>query len=106
MDYFTREKEILEEAFNLEVLVSLYFQEVQDSITEDNFGELYHLVRFIEKNHNETLLYYENERDALKARAEGINQENYSENNLEAFREFYRKIMTKYSPAKGVEKTK
>ncbi len=106
MDYFTKYEAILNDIFTLETIITLYLQRVQDVITEDNYQELFRLVRFIEKYHNEILGYYESERHVLDASFEGVVIENFSDNNLEGFREFCRKKLDEYSPIKGVEKIK
>ena len=106
MDYFKKYNAILDDISNLEAIMTVYFQRVQDSITEDNYQELFRFVRFIEKYHNEIFGYYESERHIIDASFEGVAIENFSDNNLEAFQEFARKKLDEYSPIKGVEKTK
>lgn len=106
MDYFKKYNAILDDIFNLEAIFTVYLQRLQDSITEDNYQELFRLVRFIEKYHNEIFGYYESERHIIDASFEGVVIENFSDNNLEAFQEFARKKLDEYSPIKGVEKIK
>ena len=43
MDYFTKYQIILDRIFELEAITTLYFSRIQNSITDNNYQELFHL---------------------------------------------------------------
>lgn len=109
VDFYQEEIRLLQQ----EVDLSLEFQEMQGqllaSLNNDNFQSIGRLSQFTDLYYEYNFRHFENKRDVLYYRQQGIGMVPSYEgarHNVEEFKEFFKKKLDQNNLGKGIEKTK
>lgn len=109
IDYYQEEIRLLQQ----EVDLSLEFQELQmrllQSLDENTLETVAKMSQFTDQYYEYNFCYYENKRDQLYYQQQGIGMIPNTEgarHNIEEFKDFFEKTLSKNNLGKGIEKVK